>query len=111
MSESHYERIGVESDASKDEIRSAYRERIGKQWAGMEKLPGTYPFTLDRSVKAFRLNDFLHRLIIPEQRKRFLADPEPMFAEAGLTDDARLRGTAVTLAAAVRSGGVTTAMT
>src|SRR5262245_5198618 len=29
----------------------------------------------------------------------------------GLTADARLRGTAVTLAAAVRSGGVTTAMT
>ena len=28
MSESHYELIGVESDASKEEIRSAYRERI-----------------------------------------------------------------------------------
>src|ERR1700732_1233307 len=32
-------------------------------------------------------------------------------AKAGLSDDARLRGTAVTLAAAVRSAGVTTAMT
>src|SRR5215510_837727 len=30
---------------------------------------------------------------------------------AGLTEDARLRGTAVTLAAAARSAGVTTAMT
>src|SRR6516165_12243190 len=30
---------------------------------------------------------------------------------AGLTDDAKLRGTAVTLAAAVRSAGVTTAIT
>jgi len=29
----------------------------------------------------------------------------------GLTDDARLRGTAVTLAAVARSAGVTTAMT
>jgi len=28
MSESHYELIGVQSDASKDEIRSAYRQRI-----------------------------------------------------------------------------------
>jgi hypothetical protein len=32
-------------------------------------------------------------------------------AMAGLIDDAKLRGTAVTLAAAVRSAGVTTAMT
>src|SRR6266542_1057788 len=32
-------------------------------------------------------------------------------ARAGLMDDARLRGTAVTLAAAVRSAGVTTAIT
>ena len=41
---------------------------IGKQWAGIEKLPGTYPFTLDRSVKAFRLNNFLHELIKPDTR-------------------------------------------
>src|SRR5260370_8492679 len=32
-------------------------------------------------------------------------------ANGGLSDDARLRGTAVTLAAAGRSGGVTTAIT
>ena len=32
-------------------------------------------------------------------------------AKAGLIDDARLRGTAVTLAAAARSAGVTTAIT
>src|SRR5215475_5123006 len=32
-------------------------------------------------------------------------------AKPGLSEDARLRGTAVTLAAAVRSAGVTTAMT
>ena len=30
---------------------------------GLEKLEGTYPFTIDRSVKAFRLNTFLHELI------------------------------------------------
>jgi gallate dioxygenase len=65
------------------------RERIGKQWAGIEKLEGTYPFTLDRSVKAYRLNEFLHGLIEPPKRKRFLADPEPMFVEAGLTEEER----------------------
>lgn len=72
-----------------DESAPAYRERIGRQWAGIEKLPGTYPFTLERSVKAYRINEFLHRLVIPAERKRFLADPEPMFEEAGLTEEER----------------------
>ena len=62
-----------------------FRERIGRELAGIEKLPGTYPFTLDRSVKAYRLNHFLHRLIEPEFRRAFLADPEPMFTQARLT--------------------------
>jgi gallate dioxygenase len=72
-----------------DESIASYRERIGREWAGIEKLEGTYPFTLDRSVKAYRLNEFLHRLIVPEHRRRFLADPEPLFAEAGLTEEER----------------------
>ena len=67
----------------------AFRERIGRELAGIEKLPGTYPFTLDRSVKAYRLNHFLHRLIEPEFRRAFLADPEPMFAQAKLTAEER----------------------
>jgi len=64
---------------------AGFRERIGRELEGIEKLPGTYPFTLERSVKAYRLNHFLHRLIEPEFRRRFLADPEPMFEEARLT--------------------------
>src|SRR5262245_8222084 len=67
----------------------AYRERIGAQLKGIEKLEGTYPFTLDRSVKAYRLNEFLHRLIEPAYRKQFLADPEPLFESAGLTEKER----------------------
>lgn len=80
-----------ESDSSEpaDESVSAYRERIGREWSGIEKLPGTYPFTLERSVKAYRINEFLHRLIVPAERKRFLSDPEPMFEEAGLTQEER----------------------
>ena len=78
-----------DSQETSDETVAQYRERIGKQWAGIEKLPGTYPFTLDRSVKAFRLNDFLHGLIEPAKRKRFLADPEPMFGEAELSEAER----------------------
>jgi gallate dioxygenase len=73
---------GPESDA-------AYRERIAREWAGIAELPGSYPFTLDRSVRAYRINAFLHRLIEPEFRRRFGADPEPLFAEAGLTDEER----------------------
>ena len=78
-----------DSEDPVDESVGDYRARIGKQWVGIEKLPGTYPFTLDRSVKAYRLNNFLHELIKPEARKRFLADSEPMFEEAGLTAEER----------------------
>ncbi|MGH8148907.1 MAG: gallate dioxygenase [Steroidobacteraceae bacterium] len=72
-----------------EESAAQYRERIGRQWSGIEKLPGTYPFTLERSVKAYRINDFLHRLIVPAERQRFLADPEPMFEAAELTAEER----------------------
>jgi gallate dioxygenase len=66
-----------------------FRARIGRELAGVERLPGTYPFTLERSVKAYRLNHFLHRLIEPPFRREFLADPEPLFAAAGLTAEER----------------------
>jgi gallate dioxygenase len=78
-----------DSDDSTDESLAEYRDRIGRQWAGIEKLEGTYPFTLDRSVKAYRLNHFLHQLIEPEFRQQFLRDPEPLFEQARLTDEER----------------------
>jgi gallate dioxygenase len=68
---------------------AAHRAHIGRELAGAEKLEGTYPFTLARSVKGYRLNKFLHALIEPAQRAKFLADPEGAFAEAGLTDEER----------------------
>jgi gallate dioxygenase len=77
------------SDDSATESDIQYRERIGHQWAGIETLPGTYPFTLSRSVKAYRLNEFLHSLIQPEKRKRLLEDPEPLFEDMRLTDEER----------------------
>jgi len=67
----------------------AYRAHIGRQLAGAEALPGTYPFTLARSVKGYRLNKFLHALIDPAHRARFLAEPEAAMAEAGLTGEER----------------------
>ncbi|MFO1413702.1 MAG: gallate dioxygenase [Burkholderiales bacterium] len=77
-------------DAVRDEGALARtRDEAARQLRGAERLAGTYPFDLARSVKAYRLNDFLHRLIEPAHRARFLADPEGAFAAAGLTDEER----------------------
>lgn len=62
---------------------------ITAQLRGAERLAGTYPFTLERSVKAYRLNRFLHDLIVPERRAEFLADPEAAFERGGLTEQER----------------------
>ncbi len=71
------------------EAREAYRAHMQRQLAGVEKLQGTYPFTLQRCVKAYRLNEFLHRMIEPAHRRRFLEDPEASFEEAQLTAEER----------------------
>jgi gallate dioxygenase len=66
-----------------------HRQRMYQQLSGVEKLPGTYPFTLETSVKAYRLNKFLHAMIDPEHRRHFLDDAEAAFEEAGLTEEER----------------------
>jgi len=63
------------------------RRRINHQMAGAEHLTGSHPFTYAVSVKAYRLNKFLHRMIDPEHRRRFLEAPEQAFAAAGLTPE------------------------
>jgi gallate dioxygenase len=70
---------------SPDEVRATL-ERKGAQTKGVEALTGTYPFTLATSAKAYRLNDFLHRMIEPAHRAHFLADPEAAFAAAQLSE-------------------------
>jgi hypothetical protein len=59
------------------------------QLAGIEKLSGTYPFTLARSVKGYRLNKFLHALIDPAWRDKFRVDQESLFETAALSEDER----------------------
>jgi gallate dioxygenase len=66
-----------------------YLAHVHRQLAGIERLEGTYPFTLDRSVKAYRLNKFLHGLIDPSRRAKFREAPESAFDEAGLTLEER----------------------
>jgi gallate dioxygenase len=64
-----------------------HRARMGEQLAGADRLQGTYPFTLERSVKTYRLNKFLRDMVIPDHRERFRQDPEAAFIQAGLTDE------------------------
>jgi gallate dioxygenase len=78
-----------DSNESTGETPEQTRARASRELAGVERLQGTYPFTLDRSVKAYRLNEFLHSLLEPATRKQFLADPEPLFEAAKLTSEER----------------------
>ena len=68
-------------------VRERHRERMAEQLKGAGKLNGTYPFDVAASVKGYRINKFLHALIDPEHRARFLDDPETSFKEAGLTEE------------------------
>lgn len=70
-------------------VLQRHRVQMHAQMAGADALPGTYPFTLERSVKAYRLNRFLHALVEPEVRAAFLADEEASFERAGLTEAER----------------------
>jgi gallate dioxygenase len=65
------------------------QRHVARELQGVERLDGTYPFTLARSVEAYRLNDYLHRMIEPAHRAAFLRDPEASFATAGLTEEER----------------------
>ena len=71
------------------DVNSDYRRHIGHQLAGAEALTGTYPFTLARSVKGFRINSFLHALTDPDKRKAFLSEPDKEFEAAALSETER----------------------
>ena len=66
-----------------------HRLHVAAQTAGAERLPGTHPFTLARSVQAYRLNRFLHDMVQPGRRGRFLADEAACLQEADLNDEER----------------------
>jgi gallate dioxygenase len=64
----------------------AARAAVAKETQGLESIEGTYPFSLESSARAYRLNEFLHALILPEVRKSFVADPEASFRQADLSE-------------------------
>jgi gallate dioxygenase len=78
-----------EDDAAAVPADPEYLEHINRQLAGIETLAGTYPFTLARSVKGYRLNKFLHSLVEPAWREKFRSDQESLFAESNLTTEER----------------------
>ena len=48
-----------------------------------------YVFDLERSARALRLNRFLHGLIVPANRKRFVDAAEQAMEDARLSDEER----------------------
>ncbi|WP_317930555.1 gallate dioxygenase [Halioxenophilus sp. WMMB6] len=75
--------------APRAESIAQQQQKIGAQLAGAETIEGTHPFTLARAHQAYRLNDFLHKLIEPDHRARFLAEPEALYDDFQLTQPER----------------------
>jgi gallate dioxygenase len=80
-----YENAVTADPARVARANELHRQHMAHQTSGVEELEGTYPFTLERSVENYRINRYLHQLIRPGFRERFLADPEATYEEAGLT--------------------------
>jgi gallate dioxygenase len=70
-------------------VNDRHRAAMAEQLAGVEEMTGTYPFDIARSVKGYRINKYLHAMIEPAHRARFLADEEAALAEADLSDEER----------------------
>lgn len=79
-----YENLAAPIEPS---VTQRHAARVGQELQGAEQLAGTYAFDLARSVRAYRLNRFLHGLILPAQRAAFLADEAGTMRAAGLTDE------------------------
>lgn len=84
-----YENESADDPALREARAERQREHIGHQLRGIEQLEGTYPFTLETSVRAYRINRYLHQLIDPAFRERFRADPLATYDEAELTQEER----------------------
>jgi gallate dioxygenase len=72
--------------APSDAAKKRHMDLVEREARGLESLAGTYPFTLQLSVKAYRINKFLHTLIEPAARRAFLADEAGVMTAAGLSD-------------------------
>jgi gallate dioxygenase len=73
--------------ATPESVRERQRERMALQLKGSCKLAGSYPFDIAASVRAYRINKFLHDMIDPDRRAQFIDDPQASFKEADLTEE------------------------
>jgi gallate dioxygenase len=78
-----------EEGETKPSVVERHRQRMAVQLADVEKLEGTYPFSIEVAVRAYRINDYLHRMVEPVHREAFLKDPEASFEAAGLSEEER----------------------
>ena len=79
-----FEDQGGEPDAASV---AEHRKHIGHELEGTGALPGTYPFTHARSHSNLRINGFLHHLVKPAHRARFVSDFEALATEHGLSEE------------------------
>jgi gallate dioxygenase len=68
------------------ESPDVYLAKARREYEGVTKLPGSYPFDFARSMRAYRLNRYLHGIIQPELRGRFLYDREGSYERGKLTE-------------------------
>jgi len=69
------------------ETAAAHYERAQREYAAVADIEGSYPFDFDRSSRAYRLNKYLHGIIQPELRGRFLYDREGSYERGRLTEE------------------------
>jgi gallate dioxygenase len=69
------------------ESPEAHLARARREYAEIAEIEGSYPFDFDRSSRAYRLNKYLHGIIQPELRGRFLYDREGSYDRGYLTED------------------------
>jgi gallate dioxygenase len=79
-----FEDQGDEPDAASV---AEHRKHIGHELEGAGALQGTYPFTHARSHSNLRINGFLHDLVKPAHRARFVSDFEALATEHGLSEE------------------------
>lgn len=79
-----FEDQGGEPDAASV---AEHRKHIGHELEGAGALHGTYPFTHARSHSNLRINGFLHDLVKPAHRARFVSDFEALATEHGLSGE------------------------